>query len=607
MKKLTPNSGFLNLLQRLWNHLSTRRKKQFFFLAILMFVSALVEVFSLGALLPFIGILTAPETVFKHKVIAQLALNFGFTEPSQLVFPLTITFISAALGSGAVRLLLLRISTNLAYSCGSDLSSDVYRRTLYQPYRVHVGRNSSTIISGITVKVTLAVNVLYQLLTLMSSLILLIAIGGTLIVINPLVALVASVGFGFCYLVISLFSRKKLQSYSKVIAYEQTQAIKALQEGLGGIRDVLLDSTQAVFCEIYKKADRPLRQAKGDIIYLSGKPRFVMEAAGMVLIAILAYYLSLKPGGISTALPILAALALGAQRMLPAFQQAYSAWSSILGDEASLSDTIDLLDQPLDEKLLLPLPEPLDFKESLRFKEVSFRYASEGLLVLNKLDFTIPKGARVGVVGITGSGKSTALDLLMGLLPPDEGEILIDGQPLTGSRVRAWQRTIAHVPQAIYLSDATVAANIAFGVPSDQINLERVKLAARQAQIAATIEKNPLGYDAFVGERGVRLSGGQRQRIGIARALYKQASVLILDEATSALDNSTEKSVMEAIDGLHRDLTVIIIAHRLTTVRNCDFILELEHGKVKHYGTYDELVEQSPSFRKMSLGDREQH
>ena len=229
-----------------------------------------------------------------------------------------------------------------------------------------------------------------------------------------------------------------------------------------------------------------------------------------------------------------------------------------------------------------------------------FRYSSDTPWVLDGFNLTISKGARVGFVGSTGSGKSTTLDLLMGLLMPTEGELLVDGQPVSGNRLRAWQRTIAHVPQSIYLADATLAENIAFGVPRDAIDLQRVQQAARQSQIADFIENRPEGYRAYVGERGIRLSGGQRQRIGIARALYKQASVLVFDEATSALDNATEQAVIDAIESFNRDLTILLIAHRLTTVRRCDIIVELEHGRVAAQGTYEQLLECSPSFRQIA-------
>jgi ATP-binding cassette subfamily B protein len=253
-------------------------------------------------------------------------------------------------------------------------------------------------------------------------------------------------------------------------------------------------------------------------------------------------------------------------------------------------------------ELLKPVATPLSFRDVIRFENISFRYTSEGPWVLEDFNLTIPKGSRIGFVGSTGSGKSTTLDLLMGLLTPTTGQLLVDGKPIVGDRIRPWQRTIAHVPQAIYLADSTLAENIAFGVPRTDIDLKRVQKAARQAQIADFIESGRDAYDAYVGERGIRLSGGQRQRIGIARALYKQASVLVLDEATSALDNATEQSVMDAIDGLDRELTILLIAHRLTTVRRCDTIVQLEHGRVVAKGPYEQLLEGGDKYTVHQTG-----
>ena len=586
---------------RLWRHLSKRRQRQFVLLMVLMLLSVAAEIISLGAVLPFIGVLAAPEVVFGHRVVARAASAWGIESPDQLVLPLTIAFAAAALISGAIRLLLAWVSTRLTYNTGADLSLEVYRRTLYQPYRVHISRSSSEVISGITSKVGATIlGVLLPLVTLVSAAMLLIAIMLTLIVIDPLVALIAAGGFGGSYALITWRTRRSLRRNSMRIAAEQTQVVKALQEGLGGIRDVLLDGTQPVYCNIYSQADRPLRRAQGTNIFIAQSPRYAMEAFGMVLIAALAYLLSRGPGGIGTALPVLGALAVGAQRMLPALQQTYASWASIAGSHGLLADTIELLDQPLPEAALQPAPAPLGFADAIRFDAVSFRYAADGPWVLDGLDLTIAKGARVGFVGATGSGKSTTMDLLMGLLTPTQGEIRVDGEAISGARIRAWQRTIAHVPQSIYLADATVAENIAFGVPRHEIDLERVRQAARQAQIAEFVEGGAQGYDAFVGERGIRLSGGQRQRIGIARALYKRASVLVLDEATSALDSVTEQSVMDAIEGLSRDLTILLIAHRLSTVRRCDTIVELAHGRVVAEGRYEQLLEGSKSFRQMA-------
>jgi ABC-type multidrug transport system fused ATPase/permease subunit len=603
VKASFPTGSLPNLLIQLWRHLNRRRQRQFALIFCLMLISAFFEVVSLGAILPFLGILVAPDRVFSHPIFADIALGWAITSADQLVLPLTVVFAAAALMAGAIRILLLWVSIRLAFATGAELGTEVYRRTLYQPYQAHVARNSSEVISGITNKVDSVVFlVLLPFLTLVSSIVVLTAIILALLAIDPMVASVAAVGFSSSYAFITLISRRRLHNNSQRIAHEQTQVVKALQEGLGGIRDVLLDGTQPVYCDIYRHADHPLRRAQGNNACIGGSPRYIMEALGMVLIAALAYALSQQVGGLATALPVLGALALGAQRLLPALQQSYSSWASIVGSHASLADTIELLDQPILTELLQPVPRPLLFNKDIQFRSVRFRYSNDAPWVLDGVNLSIVKGARVGFVGSTGSGKSTTLDLLMGLLTPTEGELLVDGQPISGSHVRAWQRSIAHVPQNIYLADATLAENIAFGVPLDTIDMDRVKQAARQAHIAHFIEMSPEGYQAHVGERGIRLSGGQRQRIGIARALYKQASVLVLDEATSALDNATEQSVMDAIEGLSREITIILIAHRLTTVRRCNLIVELEHGRVVAKGTYEQLLEFSPSFSKMANG-----
>lgn len=592
--------GYRELLARLWHHLGRRHRLQFVLLLGLMLVNAVAEVVSLGLLLPFLGILTAPDQVLAHPLGAAAMWQLGVTSAGELVLPLTLAFVAAVILAAALRMLLLWATTRFSLTAGVALSCETYRKTLYQAYLVHVARNSSGVISGLTYKInTVVFGVMTPVLVLISSVILLIAIVTTLMVVDPQVAAASAATLGAGYGVITWLTRKRLARNSQRIADGQTQLVKTLQDGLGGIRDVLLDGTQPVYCEIYRQSDLPLRRAQCNNTFISQSPRFVMEALGMVLIAGLAYALSLRPGGIASALPMLGALALGAQRLLPALQQAYSAWQSIAGNRDSLADVIGLLDQAVPVELLDEAPAPLAFERDIRFDGVRFRYSDAAPWVLAGIDLCIPKGSRVGFVGSTGSGKSTTLDLLMGLLKATEGRLLVDGRTIEGPLTRAWQRTIAHVPQSIYLADASLAENIAFGVPRDVIDMQRVRQAAAQAQIAAFIEENPAGYDATVGERGVRLSGGQRQRIGIARALYKQASVLVFDEATSALDTATEQSVMRTIDGLDRDLTILMIAHRLTTVQRCDMIVELQGGRVVATGTFDELVERSESFRHM--------
>ena len=575
MEKLTP------LLKRLLKTLSPRRRTQFYWITILMVISAFAEVVSLGLVIPFLGVLISPDRLMTISWIANLAKSFGIETGQQLLLPLTIAFVVVSFVAGAVRMLQLWAGTRIAFAAGADLSLEIYRRTLYQPYHVHLSRNTSVVVSNVIDKVNQVVFwILSPMMSLVSSALLLIFITITLVIINPLVAGVSILSFGLSYVVIAKLSKNRLKNNSERIARETTQVIKTLQEGLGGIRDVLLDGTQNLYCEEYYRADQPLRFAYGSNIFIAGFPRFAMESVGIALISGLAYYLSQNTeGGIATALPMLGALALGAQRLLPAIQSGYTAWSSIMGSQANLTEILKILEQEIPKDLLMARPEPLRFKDTIEFKGVEFRYSNETPLILNNFNLTIKRGQRIGFVGTTGSGKSTTLDLLMGLLHATKGEILVDGQPLSGARLRAWQTNIAHVPQSIYLADSTIAENIAFGVEKDKIDMDRVKQAAKMAHIADFIEGRPEGYKAFVGERGIRLSGGQRQRIGIARALYKQADVIVFDEATSALDSATESEVMSALENLSRSLTILIIAHRVSTLQLCDVIVNLKNGQ----------------------------
>ena len=584
------NQAISILLKRLWHHVSPRRRGQFGLLLVLMLLASFAEILSIGAVLPFLGILTAPERIFNLPIAQPFIQALGLSEPSQLLLPLTMVFGFAALLAGGLRLLMLWASTKLSFAAGADFSRSIYSRTLYQPYYVHCGRNSSEVIDGISGKAnTVIYSVIVPIITLISSGLMLISILIALLVVNPIIAIAAFGGFGLIYSLIIRMTRNKLLLNSQTVARESTQVIKLLQEGLGGIRDVLIDGSQEAYCKIYSSADLSLRRAQGGSMFISLSPRYAMEALGMILIATLAYSLAKQDEGMLTAIPILGALALGAQRLLPVLQQIYFSWSNIQSGQASLEDVLNLLDQPLPSYLHQASKQSMTFNDCIRLKQVNFRYSPQSSYVLKGIDLEIAKGSRVGFIGATGSGKSTLLDVVMGLLQPTKGSMEIDDQVVTAGNHRAWQEHIAHVPQAIFLADSSIDENIAFGVPTDQIDHHRVKQAARQAQIADTIESWPNQYQTFVGERGIRLSGGQRQRIGIARALYKKADVIIFDEATSALDSETEEAVMQAIEGLSKDLTLLIIAHRLTTLKNCSQIVELFNGCVKKTGNYNEI------------------
>jgi len=464
-----------------------------------------------------------------------------------------------------------------------------YERALYQPYAIHTTRNSSELITGIG-KAGIITSVFTNILNFLSSGILMIAVLSALLTFNAIVTLSLFGGFGSIYALITYFTRKKLLRNSQSVARESVQALKAMQEGFGGIRDVLIDGTQSIYCRVFRNADFALNRANGNNQFLSQSPAFGIQALGIVFIALLALVLSRQGSGITQHIPMLGALVYGSQRLLPALQQLYSAWSTIQGQRKSIDDALDMLEQPLPEYLHHTESEMLPFTKDISLSNLSFRYNSKLPWILRNLDLSIKKGSCVGFIGETGSGKSTLLDLIMGLLQPTKGSLQIDGLALGEKNIRTWQSHIAHVPQSIFLSDASIEENIAFGIPKEKIDHERVLTAARNAQIADLIESWPAQYKTFVGERGIRLSGGQRQRIGIARALYKEADVIILDEATSALDNDTELAVMQAIECLGKELTVLIIAHRLTTLKNCTQIVELGEGGIKRILQYEDIM-----------------
>ena len=577
--------------KRLWFYIAPRRRAQLGLLLLLVLISSLSEVISIGAVLPFLGVLLDPQQVFNSEIAEPFIKIFNFKQSNELILPLTIIFVIASVISGSLRILLLWAQTRLAHAIGADISYKIYRSALYQPYSAHASRNSSEVIAGITTKADgVVMGIILPLLTLVSSTLLIIVILTMLIIIKPLVAISAFVCFGAVYGLIIFITRQRLQLNGRLFSTLVTKRIKILNEGLGGIRDIILNGTQSTYTQLYRDADLPLRYAAAANLVISGSPRYCIEAVGMILIAVLAYTLISNGESMSNAIPALGALAVGAQRMLPVLQQGYSSLAHIKGYEAVLDDTLVSLEQPLPSYVNKKEPKSMTFERAISTKNLSFRYAPDTPWVLRNLNLQIKKGSRVGFIGITGSGKSTLLDILMGLLEPSDGQLLIDNTQIDDKNRRAWYANIVHVPQDIYLADTTVSENIAFGIPSEKIDHKRVKEAAKIAQISETIEGWEGQYENIVGERGVRLSGGQRQRIAIARALYREANVIFFAEATSALDNNTEKAVTDAIGNIGRETTIFIIAHRLSSLIGCDHVIELENGHVKRQGSYKEMI-----------------
>lgn len=566
-------------------------------LLMVMLASSAAELMTLAAVVPFMAVLANPEALWNHQMVQMCATVLGIDSARGMVLPMTVAFALAALVAGAIRLLNLWLNGRLAAAIGSDLSSEAYRRTLYQSYSVHLMRNSSELIASLITDVqTVITSALNPLLLLMSSALIALTLLATLVSIDWQITVGVGMIVALTYALAMAASRMSLQRIGKNLVALNRQLIKSLQEGLGAIRDVLLDGSQSYYTRTYCEVDLALRRYQSDVSFLSAYPRFLLEPLGMALIAVLAF-LVVQKDGIERALPLLGALALGFQRLLPVVQKIYEGWAQTRNAKDSLMVVLELVSQPLPLVLNERRAEPLVMSQGLRFEDIYFGYSAKSPEVLRGINLEIRLGERIGIIGTTGSGKSTLIDLMMGLLEPTAGKILIDGENLHErehpERLSSWRATIAHVPQTIFLSDKTVAENIAFGLSRKEIDMEMVRKAAEQAQISGFIESCTDCYQTLVGEHGVRLSGGQRQRIGIARALYRKAKVLVFDEATSALDSATEQAVMEAIELLSNKLTIVMVAHRLTTIDRCDRVIRLANGVIECQGTPRQVLSYS--------------
>ncbi len=546
-----------------------------------MIFTAFFEILSISAVLPFLAAITDPSIVLEYALVRDILNLLNIKTESDFLFIFTISFCIAAILAAVMRLTLLYLSSKLSYMIGAEIGIEIYNKTLYQPYQVHAKRNSSDVISVISVKVQMIiVNVLAAILSMITSLILALTIISFLILLNPTIAISVIIFFGALYTLLTYLTRKEINRGGQIIADESTKIVKTLQEGLGGIRDIILDGTQNFYIDIYSKSEINLRKAQIKNQVVRESPRFVMEGIAMVGIASLAYVIT-GDDGVSKALPLLGAVAIGSQRLLPLIQNGYNSLIKLRGSLAAIQDIAKFLNQEkLDHLADADNTDKLEFIRHIVLKNISFSYLNNGPKIFDGLDIKISKGTRIGFVGKTGSGKSTLIDIIMGLLEPINGNVIIDNTMINQTNLKSWQNNIAHVPQHIYLSDESITNNIAFGLSKEDIDIQKVKKAADQAKISETIETMPEKYDTKIGERGIRLSGGQRQRIGIARALYKGADLIVLDEATSALDSNTEKEIMDIFNNLGRDITLLIIAHRISTLRGCHKIYEVKDGSI---------------------------
>lgn len=596
----------IDVFRKIFLLLNQRERRQFWQLSAFMVLVALMEMVGISAVLVLLSVLSKPEIIHQNSVLSFLYTSLEFSSDFRFMiglstFVLMVVMVGLAIKAGgtyaAIRYAAMR---------GFTVSSRLLGAYLNQPYVWFLDRNSSEIAKNVLVEVDgLVSRVLAPALRLIASALMVVVIVGLLMFIDPMVTFLSAGILGSSYSVVYLVLRGKLHRVGQEMMRALGERFRTAQEAMGGIKDVKLLGLEDNYIAVYEVAAQKSARSLAAIGLVSELPRFALEAITFGTLLVLILLLLLNSGGnIAEIMPTLGVVAFSVMRLLPALQQIYHALASIRGGQTVLNTVVDdyISAQFRSDDIRSTRP-PLRMDTQLDLSGISFSYATAGRPALHALDMKIDARTTVGIVGGTGAGKTTLVDLMLGLLTPDAGLISVDGTAVTPENLRAWQKTLGYVPQTIFLTDDTIASNIAFGVPADQIDMAAVERAARTAALHDFVAKDlPQGYDTIVGERGVRLSGGQRQRIGIARALYRDPTLLIMDEATSALDNVTERIVMDAVQNIRADKTIILIAHRLSTVRTCDTIFLLEQGSVVAQGTYDELVCGNETFRKMAIG-----
>lgn len=596
----------IKMIRQLFFLLSPQQLREFYILQILVVIMAFTELLGIASIAPFMALVGDIGLLQKDSgVFATFYELSGLTDP-----------VNFLIYSGLIVLLMLTISTLMSmftiwklsmYSAkvGAEISDQLYTYYMQQEWLFHTSGSSAYLTKQVSTEaMRVASGIIQPLMQMTAKLVLALFISVSILIYDPVIAVAGLLLFAFAYFLLYKLVRKRLQVNGIKISQILSQRFRLMNEGFGGIKDVLLLNRRYDFVERFRASGKSFAYAEGNNSAISQVPRYFMELIAFgAMISLVLILVKLHQGNLGTVLPILAIYALAAFKLLPALQQIYSSVAHIKGNTAAFDAIKDDLEnafsgQHSTVKQTETSHLPLNHQVSLN--NITFSYPNKTSPAVDGLSMIIPKNSVIGIVGASGSGKSTTIDLLLGLLIPQEGEIFIDDILITVDNMRAWQNTLGFVPQSIYLSEGSIAENVAFGLPIRSISIDQVNRALELANLRELVGQLPEGIDTKVGERGVQLSGGQRQRIGIARALYHEAAILVFDEATSALDGITEKIIMEAIHEFSGHKTIVMIAHRLKTVQKCDIIYMMDEGKIVDQGTYQELINNNPKFREMA-------
>jgi ATP-binding cassette, subfamily B, bacterial PglK len=592
------------IIKQLFTLLSPKQRKNFYYLQVLVIVSALMEIVGVASIVPFMALIGDISQLQEDSIFGDIFLASGVTSEFKFVLIIGFIVLMMLIIASLTSIFTIWRLTKFAHNTGAELADRLYSYYLTQDWLFHASGNSSNLVKKIATETPRTTQgVIVQLMQMNAKVVLALFVSITIFIYDPKVAISGFLIFSTAYLIIFSLVKKRLQNNGKTVSEVSQERFTLMNEGFGGIKDILLLGRDSDFIQRFKHSGQRMAYSFSNNAVLAQAPRYLIELVAFGSIILLVIYLFISYNGdLGAILPSISVYAIASIKLLPAFQQTYSsiadiranfsAFESIHKDLVDSSETLSLK-----AKKYETIPDP---KQQILIENVTFKYETKDKPVLKELYMDIPVNSTVGIVGPSGSGKSTLIDILLGLIQPHEGHLKIDNIIIDNKNCRSWQNRIGFVAQSIFLSDRTFAENVAFGISKDEINFDRVKKALKMAHLDDLVASLENGINTNVGERGVQLSGGQRQRIGIARALYHEADVLIFDEATSSLDGITEQMIMEAINKFSGHKTIILIAHRLKTVKDCDKLFFINNGQVTDSGTYDELIETNVDFKKMA-------
>jgi len=573
-------------------------------LFVLMLLAAVVEVAGIGMIPAFVAVVADPEKVMQYGAIGNLLEFFGITTPHELLIWGGAALIAVFVVKNAYISFYYYIEARYTYSRFYRIAHRLMSSYMQAPYTFHLKRNTAELLRNTNQEVRLLINrIIKPSLILAKEMLMTLGIIILLLVLEPIITLVVFLLLGSSVGGFLMLTQKRMKRYGKEEQIHRQGLIKALNQGVGGIKDARVLNREAEFIEKFRFAAFRSAYLMRMQAFISKIPKPIVETIAVAGIMLIAVLMVLQGREIMAIIPVLTLFAMATVRLMPALQQITRSLTqlryNIVVVDPLYNDIHELADYR--KKFLADRKNqaPLKLERVIEARNIHYRYPGSDERALDGISFTILKGQSVAFTGPSGAGKTTIVDILLGLLDPVKGEILLDGKNIQ-DQLSAWQRNIGYIPQFIYLSDETLRNNIAFGIPDKEVEDEKVWEALRLANLDEFVQRLPKGLNTIIGERGVRLSGGQRQRVGIARALYHNPQVLVMDEATSALDNTTEKQIIKAIEELRGERTIITIAHRLTTVMNCDVIYFMKDGKIESHGTYKELVSHNERFRVLA-------